>query len=108
MVVSRIERAPRVKLRIIFLSSPAREERERHEETQDQHNCDPTISSQNLRRIGANVATEAEQQCKLKSLPSVSQWYPSPSRVVCSILFRKLDLSITEKYQNGLLPLKLR
>ena len=71
MVVSRIERAPRVKLRIIFLSSPAREERERHEETQDQHNCDPTRASQNLQRIGANVAREAELQCKLKS----PQWW---------------------------------
>ena len=102
MVVSRIERAPRVKLRIIFLSSPAREERERHEETQDQHNCDPTRASQNLQRIGANVASEAEQQCKLKS----PQW--CHSGVVCSILFRKLDLSITEKYQKGLIPLTLR
>ena len=72
MVVPRIQRAPRVKLRIIFLSRPARKrERERHEEPQDQQNCDTTRASQNLQRIGANVAREAELQCKLKS----PQWW---------------------------------
>ena len=92
------ERAPTVKLRIIFLSSPAREEK-RHRERDMRRPRTSIIVTQPdpgriSPRIGANVATEAEQQCKLKS----PQW--SRSGLVCSILFRKLDLSITEKYQK--------
>ena len=82
MVLPRIERAPRVKLRIIFLSSPARGDRERDMRRARTSRIvtqpDPVTIWLNLPRIGANVATEAEQQCKLKSPQSVvsqSQWY---------------------------------